>query len=107
MKDPTYPELLNDEDLLENEAVATGFEEPGPDDDPVEAVMATASRGDPDPLPPEVDDVTANLTVWDEPAAFDSGGSAEEDELDAQHLVEAGNEEADRELRVASENPED
>lgn len=107
MKDPTTTELLNDEDLLDNDAVATDFEEPSPDDDPVETVMSTASRGDHDPLPPEVDEITANLTTWDEPAIFDNDRASGDDELDAQHLVEAGIEEADREQRLASEDPED
>lgn len=75
-------------------------------DNPGETILAAASLRHGDPAAPEVTEATANLTDWDEPADISGGRtpdpSYDRDETDAQHLVEAGIEEADRQQRVAS-----
>lgn len=71
-----------------------------------ETVLGAAAVGIPE-IPPEVTEDTKNLTVWDESA--DSGKTQSRDiqddgTMDVERLIEAGIEEADRELRLVA-NP--
>ncbi len=71
-----------------------------------ETVLGAAAVGHPDQVPPEVVRGTEALTEWDEPA--DASGTwtpregRDDGMLEADRLVEAGNEEADRERREAA-----
>ena len=76
-----------------------------------ETVLGAAAVGHPDHVPPEVVRGTESLTEWDEPA--DTSGiwtprdGRDDGRLEADRLVEAGNEEADRERREAAGQTED
>ena len=76
-----------------------------------ETVLGAAAVGHPDQVPPEVVWGTETLTEWDEPA--DTSGTwtpregRDDATLEAERLVDAGNEEADRERRQAVGETED
>ncbi len=76
-----------------------------------ETVLGAAAVGHPDQVPPEVVRGTEALTQWDEPA--DTTGTwtpregRDDETLEAERLVEAGSEEADRERRQAARETED
>jgi hypothetical protein len=74
-------------------------------------VLGAASVGHPDQVPPEVVRGTETLTEWDEPADTSGTWTPREGRdggtLEAERLVEAGNEEADRERRLAAGETED
>jgi hypothetical protein len=76
-----------------------------------ETVLGAAAVGHLDQVPPEVVRGTEALTEWDEPA--DTSGTwtpregRDDVTLEAERLVEAGNEEADRERRLAAGETED
>jgi hypothetical protein len=76
-----------------------------------ETVLGAASVGHPDQVPPEVVRGTEALTEWDEPADTSGTWTPREGRdggtLEAERLVEAGNEEADRERRLAAGEIED
>lgn len=71
-----------------------------------ETVLGAAALGHRDQVPPEVARGTERLTEWDELA--DTSGTwtpsegRDDGRLEADRLVEAGNEEADRERREAA-----
>lgn len=78
-----------------------------PTDNLDETVLGSAAVGNPNAVPPEVADGTGALTEWDTPA--DAEGTwkfrpgRDDEMLDAEQLVEAGIEEADREQRVSAD----
>ena len=85
--------------------------EPDADDevDP-EEIQAAADETPTDVTPPELNEQTKNLTVWDEPPGA-SGSEAPralpEDEVSiAEQLVYEGTDEADRERRMAAADPD-
>jgi hypothetical protein len=79
------------------------------DDDGLdEMVLESAAREDDELLAPETSPATAEITAWDE-APGDVGqripNHPSENELNiAEQLVDAGNDEADREQRAASDS---
>lgn len=78
-----------------------------PTDNLDETVLGAAAVGNPNAVPPEVADGTGALTEWDTPA--DASGTwthrdgLNDEMFDAEQLVEAGIEEADREQRIHSD----
>lgn len=78
-----------------------------PTDNLDETVLGAAAVGNPNAVPPEVAEGTGSLTEWDTPANAEGTWTPREgrdDEmLDAEQLVEAGIEEADREQRLRSD----
>ena len=84
-------------------------EETEPEIDPEEIDMAS-ERVSGTPMPPEISSKTENLTEWDQPPKA-SGEAAHkvlpEDETSAaEELVEEGIDEADRDQRIASADPD-
>jgi hypothetical protein len=85
-----------------------------PDVDPEEIADATDERipgnAETDPLPPEVDEETEELTSWDEAPA--SSGTItpkvlpEDENPPAEELVRDGLEAADRDQRIAAADPD-
>ncbi len=76
-----------------------------------ETVLGAAALGHPDMVAPEAVAGTGELTAWDEPVdlsgTWSPGNARDDGPLEAERLVEAGVEEADREKRVASKAMED
>ncbi len=76
-----------------------------------ETVLGAAALGHPDMVPPEVVAGTGELTAWDEPleasGTWTPRDGRDDGTLDADRLVEAGIEEADRERRIISETMPD
>jgi hypothetical protein len=84
--------------------------EPNDDDevDPEEIESAAEERITP-ANPPEVDSQTENLTEWDQPAtasASEPKVPLEDETALAEELTEEGIDEADREQRLASADPD-
>ena len=85
--------------------------EPNNDDevDTQEIEAAADERVTPDTAP-EVNSKTQNLTEWDQPAPTSPDGASktpfDEETTIAEQLVEEGIDEADRELRIASADPD-
>jgi hypothetical protein len=79
------------------------------DFDPEEIEAAADERVTPESAP-EVDSKTENLTEWDQPASEASGNipkvPLEDETAIAEELTEEGMDEADREQRIASADPD-
>jgi hypothetical protein len=84
--------------------------EPNDDDDfDAEEIEDAAQEGVTPSSAPEVDSKTENLTEWDEPATAPTSEPKipfEDETTIAEELVEEGNDEADREQRLASADPD-
>lgn len=97
-EDLTHPENVHDE-LGEIPILET--------DNLHETVLAAAALHTAESLPPEVNEVTANLTEWDSPVHEDGIQTPlrneEDEESAAITLVESGVDEADREQRLVGE----
>lgn len=85
--------------------------EPNDDDefDPEEIEAASEERVTPSNAP-EVDSKTENLTEWDQPSSASAGSAPktpfEDETAIAKQLIEEGMDEADREQRIASVDPD-
>ena len=84
--------------------------EPNNDDDfDPEEIEAAVEEGATPANAPEVDSKTENLTEWDQPAAASSSAPKtplEDEAALPEELTEEGIEEADREQRIASVDPD-